>query len=54
MRTALLAREILGSERLSAFDSQVLTELFGAINPDPRPTGLETLLHKVVRQSIDT
>lgn len=54
MRTALLAREILGSERLSAFDSQVLTELLGAINPDPRPTGLETLLHKVVRQSIDT
>ncbi|WP_066733055.1 TraI domain-containing protein [Cupriavidus sp. D384] len=54
MRTALLAREILGSDRLSAFDSQVLTDLFGAINPDPRPTGLETLLHKVVRQSIDT
>lgn len=54
MRTALLAREILGSDRLTAFDSQVLTELFGAINPDPRPTGLETLLHKVVRQSIDT
>ncbi|MBU66997.1 MAG: type VI secretion protein [Cupriavidus sp.] len=54
MRTALLAREILGSERLSAFDSQVLSDLFGAINPDPRPTGLESLLHKVVRQSIDT
>lgn len=54
MRTALLAREILGSDRLSAFDSQVLSDLFGAINPDPRPTGLETLLHKVVRQSIDT
>lgn len=54
MRTALLAREILGSERLSAFDSQVLSDLFGAINPDPRSTGLESLLHKVVRQSIDT
>jgi conjugal transfer pilus assembly protein TraI len=54
MRTALLAREILGSERLSAFDGQVLSDLFGAINPDPRPTGLESLLHKVVRQSIDT
>lgn len=54
MRTALLAREILGSDRLSAFDSQVLTDLFGSINPDPRPTGLESLLHKVVRQSIDT
>ncbi|MFJ4291224.1 TraI domain-containing protein [Cupriavidus sp. NPDC089707] len=54
MRTALLAREILGADRLGAFDSQVLTELFGAINPDPRPSGLETLLHKVVRQAIDT
>lgn len=54
MRTALLAREILGSDRLSAFDNQVLTDLFGSINPDPRPTGLESLLHKVVRQSIDT
>ncbi len=54
MRTALLAREILGAERLSAFDSQVLTDLFGAINPDPRPAGLETLLHKVVRQAIET
>ncbi|MFS8979196.1 TraI domain-containing protein [Cupriavidus necator] len=54
MRTALLAREILGAERLGTFDSQVLTELFGAINPDPRPAGLETLLHKVVRQAIET
>ncbi|AAP86114.1 hypothetical protein OOOCML_34165 (plasmid) [Cupriavidus necator H16] len=54
MRTALLAREILGTERLGAFDSQVLTDLFGAINPDPRPAGLETLLHKVVRQAIET
>nr|WP_315597417.1 TraI domain-containing protein [uncultured Cupriavidus sp.] len=54
MRTALLAREILGSELLSAFDTQVLTDLFGAINPDPRPTGVESLLHKVVRQSIET
>ncbi|WP_434035067.1 TraI domain-containing protein [Cupriavidus sp. a3] len=54
MRTALLAREILGAERLGAFDSQVLTDLFGAINPDPRPAGLETLLHKVVRQAIET
>ncbi|MBP0623414.1 TraI domain-containing protein [Cupriavidus consociatus] len=54
MRTALLAREILGAERLGAFDSHVLSELFGAINPDPRPSGLETLLHKVVRQAIDT
>ncbi|SDD56983.1 conjugal transfer pilus assembly protein TraI [Cupriavidus sp. YR651] len=54
MRTALLAREILGAERLAQFDSVVLTDLFGAINPDPRPSGLETLLHKVARQAIDT
>jgi len=54
MRTALLAREILGSDLLRAFDTQVLTDLFGAINPDPRPTGVESLLHKVVRQSIET
>ncbi|WP_427308509.1 TraI domain-containing protein [Cupriavidus sp. H39] len=54
MRTALLAREILGAERLAGFDGQVLAELFGAINPEQRPSGLETLLHKVVRQAIDT
>ncbi|AQV99487.1 type VI secretion protein (plasmid) [Cupriavidus necator] len=54
MRTALLAREILGADRLAQFDGQVLADLFGAINPEPRPTGLETLLHKVVRQAIDT
>lgn len=54
MRTALLAREILGADRLAKFDGQVLADLFGAINPEPRPTGLETLLHKVVRQAIDT
>ncbi|WP_454754760.1 TraI domain-containing protein [Cupriavidus necator] len=53
MRTALLAREILGADRLALFEGQVLSDLFGAINPDPRPSGLETLLHKVVRQAID-
>ncbi|CAG2155401.1 TraI domain-containing protein [Cupriavidus numazuensis] len=54
MRTALLAREILGAERLAQFDGVVLAELFGAINPEPRPSGPETLLHKVLRQAIDT
>lgn len=54
MRTALLAREILGAERLARFDPVVLSDLFGAINPDPRPTGIETLLHKVARQAIET
>lgn len=53
MRTALLAREILGAERLAWFDSVVLSDLFGAINPELRPSGLETLLHKVTRQAID-
>lgn len=52
MRTALLAREILGSDLLSPFDGAVLSELFGAINPEPRPLGLETLLQKVIRQAI--
>lgn len=54
MRTALLAREILGAERLARFDPVVLADLFGAINPDARPTGIETLLHKVARQAIET
>ena len=53
MRTALLANEVLGAERLGTLDSQVLTDLFGAINPDSRPSGAETLLHKVVRQAIE-
>ncbi|WP_059414587.1 TraI domain-containing protein [Cupriavidus basilensis] len=53
MRTALLARDILGAERLEQFDSVVMSDLLGSINPDPRPTGLETLLHKVARQAID-
>ncbi|WP_244789419.1 TraI domain-containing protein [Cupriavidus pauculus] len=54
MRTALLAREILGAERLGRFDPMVLADLFGAINPDARPAGIETLLHKVARQAIET
>jgi len=54
MRTALLAREILGAERLARFDPVVLADLFGAINPEARPTGIETLLHKVARQAIET
>ncbi|WP_020203517.1 TraI domain-containing protein [Cupriavidus sp. WS] len=53
MRTALLARDILGAERLERFDSVVMSDLLGSINPDPRPSGLETLLHKVARQAID-
>ncbi|MGT2491341.1 hypothetical protein ACU4GD_14485 [Cupriavidus basilensis] len=30
----------------------MLTELFGAINPAPMPTGFEAQLHKIVRQAV--
>jgi len=53
MRTALLAREILGQDILASLDSEVLSELFAAINPEPRPVTLESLLHKVVRLAVD-
>ncbi|MFS8980581.1 TraI domain-containing protein [Cupriavidus necator] len=52
MRSALLARSILGAESLSWLDGSVLSELFGAINPAPMPTGFEAQLHKIVRQAI--
>jgi conjugal transfer pilus assembly protein TraI len=54
MRTALLAREILAPASLNTLDSTVLPELFGAINPEKMPTGVEALMHKVVRQAIST
>ncbi|MCY0852650.1 hypothetical protein [Cupriavidus sp. D39] len=53
MRTALLAREILGQDILASLDSEVLSELFAAINPEPRSVTLESLLHKVVRLAVD-
>lgn len=53
MRTALLARSILGSTRLEMLESVVQTDLFGAINPESRPAGTESLLHKVLRQAVD-
>ena len=52
MRTALLARSILGSTRLELLESVVQTDLFGAINPESRPAGAESLLHKVLRQAV--
>lgn len=52
MRTALLARSILGSTRLEMLESVVQTDLFGAINPESRPAGTESLLHKVLRQAV--
>lgn len=53
MRTALLAPGVLGADRLVGLDGAVLSDLFGAINPEPTSMGLETLLHKVVRQAVD-
>ena len=52
MRTALLARSILGNTRLELLESMVQTDLFGAINPESRPAGTESLLHKVLRQAV--
>ncbi|MWK68063.1 hypothetical protein, partial [Escherichia coli] len=33
-------------------ESMVQTDLFGAINPESRPAGTESLLHKVLRQAV--
>ncbi|WP_455288974.1 hypothetical protein [Cupriavidus necator] len=53
MRSALLARSILGADSLSWLEGPVLSELFGAINPAPMPpTGFEAQLHKIVRQAV--
>lgn len=52
MRSAMLARSILGAEALARLESGVLTEMFGAINPLPMPSGTEALLHKIVRQAV--
>nr|WP_224081773.1 TraI domain-containing protein [Cupriavidus laharis] len=52
MRSALLARSILGADALSWLEGPVLSELFGAINPAPMPTGFEAQLHKIVRQAV--
>ncbi|TPQ30492.1 TraI domain-containing protein [Cupriavidus pinatubonensis] len=52
MRSALLARSILGADALSWLEGPVLSELFGAINPAPMPNGFEAQLHKIVRQAV--
>ncbi|CAG9165778.1 TraI domain-containing protein [Cupriavidus pinatubonensis] len=52
MRSALLARSILGADALSCLEGPVLSELFGAINPAPMPNGFEAQLHKIVRQAV--
>jgi conjugal transfer pilus assembly protein TraI len=52
MRTGMLAQMVIGPELLSGLDAQVLSEVFGAINPAQQPVGVESLVHKVVRQAI--
>lgn len=53
MRTATYAQMIVGRDLLEGLDPPVLGDMFGAINPDKVPQGLETLLHQVVRKAID-
>ncbi|AKM45375.1 type VI secretion protein [Burkholderia contaminans] len=54
MRTGMLAQALVGTELLSGLDSEVLAEIFGAINPTQSPMGVESLTHKVVRQAVAT
>ncbi|OJB08166.1 type VI secretion protein [Burkholderia ubonensis] len=54
MRTGMLAHALVGTELLSALDSEVQAEIFGAINPTQSPMGVESLTHKVVRQAVAT
>ena len=53
MRTATYAQVIVGRDLLEGLDAPVLADMFGAINPDKVPQGLETLLHQVVRKAVD-
>ncbi|XUW93694.1 TraI domain-containing protein (plasmid) [Burkholderia sp. M6-3] len=53
MRTGMLAQVLIGSQLLAGLDGEVLAETFGAINPVPQPQGIETLLHKVVREAVN-
>jgi conjugal transfer pilus assembly protein TraI len=52
MRTALLAQNLIGQTLLADYETAVLSELFGAINPLSQVQGAESLVHKVVRQAI--
>lgn len=53
MRTGMLAQMLVGSELLGGLDAEVLSEVFGAINPNMKPLEAESLTHKVVRQAVD-
>lgn len=52
MRTALLAQSLIGQTLLAGYETGVLSELFGAINPLAHVQGNESLVHKVVRQAV--
>jgi conjugal transfer pilus assembly protein TraI len=52
MRTGVLAQLIVGQELLASLDPEVLSEIFGAINPNPTPGAAESLTHKVVREAV--
>lgn len=52
MRTAMLAQRVIGASLLAQLDTPVQSEMFGAINPVTKPSGGESLLHKVVRQAV--
>lgn len=54
MRTGMLAQMLIGPELLTGLDAEVLSELFGAINPNMKPLEAESLLHKVIRQAVET
>jgi len=52
MRTGMLAQLIVGQELLSSIDPEVISEIFGAINPIQTPLAIESLTHKVVREAV--
>lgn len=54
IRTGMLASNIVPPALLGGMDGTVMAECLAAINPDPRPIGLESLIHKVVREAIVT
>ncbi|MCX5545410.1 TraI domain-containing protein [Paraburkholderia sp. CNPSo 3076] len=52
MRTALFAQNLIGHELLAGYEAEVLSQLFGAINPLAQAQANESLVHKVVRQAV--
>ena len=52
MITGGLAQYVIGSDVLEGLNPNVLADLFGAINPDLRPQGAESLVHTAVRKGV--